>query len=98
MNCGPTTKPCPCGEQVPIRIHHHVGNDHHYSDRRGVDKCLEDIVDAITREGLVVETASCNQGRGGRIGLADGRMLQVEFTDEWFSRGKRATSKRRART
>jgi hypothetical protein len=96
-NCGATTKPCPCGKQVPVRVHHRTGHDHHYNDRRGVDQCLVDIIDAVTREGIVVETVSCNEGTVGEIGFADGRVLRVEFTEEWFTRGRSKTQSRRNR-
>lgn len=78
-----TTECCKVGSyahQVPMVINGKV---------RGIDYCIADIVAAINTTKLSTVASCC--GHGGqcpaRIDLEDGRVLHIEFPDNWKSNG-----------
>jgi hypothetical protein len=48
----------------------------------GIDICISDVVAALNASGLITEASCCGHGENrGRITLADGRELFIQYPD-----------------
>lgn len=78
-----------CGEtpvvvRVPARFSH-TGKARFAV--KPIDTCIADLVKALVEHGVFTDASCCGHGEGrdGNILLSDGRVLIVQFPDDWLA-------------